>query len=102
MNCAERLVALFGTQAEVARRFRLDRAVVNNWVKCGYVPSRWAMEVEHVTEGKVAAVEVLNEAATMKPVRVKSRGDDDNLFGSSLQGDAMNEFAPVKRIASFH
>ena len=33
MNCAERLVALFGSQAEVARRFQLDRAVVNNWVK---------------------------------------------------------------------
>jgi DNA-binding transcriptional regulator YdaS (Cro superfamily) len=49
MNCAERLVALFGSQAEVARRFRLDRAVVNNWVKSGYVPARWAMEVEHVT-----------------------------------------------------
>ena len=48
MNCAERLVALFGSQAEVARRFRLDRAVVNNWVKSGYVPARWAMEVERV------------------------------------------------------
>ena len=52
MNCAERLVALFGSQAEVARRFRLDRAVVNNWVKSGYVPARWAMEVEHVTGGR--------------------------------------------------
>ena len=28
MNCADRLVALFGSQAEVARQFRLDRAVV--------------------------------------------------------------------------
>jgi alanine-glyoxylate transaminase/serine-glyoxylate transaminase/serine-pyruvate transaminase len=102
MNCAERLVAIFGSQAEVARRFRLDRAVVSNWVKCGYVPSRWAMEVEHVTQGQVAAIEVLNEAATMKPIRVKSRGDNDNLFGSPLLGDAMNDFAPVKRITSFH
>jgi hypothetical protein len=41
---------------------RLDRAVVNNWVKSGYVPARWAMEVEHLTSGQVAAVEVLNEA----------------------------------------
>ena len=47
MNCADRLVAIFGSQAEVARRFRVDRAVVNNWVKSGYVPSRWAVEVEH-------------------------------------------------------
>ena len=73
MNCAERLVELFGSQAEVARRFRLDRAVVNNWVKSGYVPARWAMEVEHVTAGQVTAVEILNEANARKPVRVKSR-----------------------------
>src|SRR3954447_15002684 len=103
MNCAERLVALFGSQAEVARRFRLDRAVVNNWIKSGYVPARWAMEVEHVTEGQISAVEILNEANARKPVRVKSRPDGENLFGSALTGsDAMNEFAPSKRISSFH
>src|SRR5919206_3072216 len=103
MNCAERLVALFGSQADVARRFRLDRAVVNNWVKSGYVPARWAMEVEHVTGGQVSAVEILNEANARKPVRVKSRPDGENLFGSALTGsDAMNEFAPTKRISSFH
>ena len=32
VNCAERLVEMFGTQAEVARAFQLDRAVVHNWV----------------------------------------------------------------------
>ena len=75
MNCAERLVSIFGSQAEVARRFRLDRAVVNNWVKSGYVPARWAMEVENVTGGQVSAVEILNEANARKPVRLKSRPD---------------------------
>jgi alanine-glyoxylate transaminase / serine-glyoxylate transaminase / serine-pyruvate transaminase len=103
MNCAERLVALFGSQAEVARRFRVDRAVVNNWVKSGYVPARWAMEVEHVTGGQVSAVDILNEANARKPVRVKSRPDGENFFGSALNGsDAMNEYAPAKRINSFH
>jgi alanine-glyoxylate transaminase/serine-glyoxylate transaminase/serine-pyruvate transaminase len=103
MNCADRLVAIFGSQAEVARRFRVDRAVVNNWVKSGYVPSRWAVEVEHVTEGKIAAVEVLNDANARKPIRVKSRGEEDSLFGPSLAGsDNMNQFAPAKRIHSFH
>jgi alanine-glyoxylate transaminase / serine-glyoxylate transaminase / serine-pyruvate transaminase len=103
MNCAERLVAIFGSQAEVARRFRLDRAVVNNWVKSGYVPARWAMEVEHVTSGQVSAVEVLNEANARKPVRVKSRPDGENFFGSGLTGShAMNDYAPAKRISSFH
>ena len=103
MNCAERLVALFGSQAEVARRFRLDRAVVNNWVKSGYVPARWAMEVEHVTSGAISAVEILNEANARKPVRVKSRPDGENFFGSALTGShAMNDYAPSKRISSFH
>ena len=60
MNCADRLVALFGSQAEVARQFRLDRAVVNNWVKSGYVPARWAMEVERATNGQIPAVDVLS------------------------------------------
>src|SRR5471030_847584 len=101
MNCAERLVSIFGSQAEVARRFQLDRAVVNNWVKSGYVPARWAMEVERVTSGNLSAVEILNEANAKKPVRVKSRPDD--LFGSPLPGsDAMSDFAPAKRIFSFH
>jgi len=103
MNCAERLVALFGSQAEVARRLRLDRAVVSNWVKSGYVPARWAMEVEALSTGHISAVEVLNEANERKPIRLKSRPDGESLFGSTLPGkNAMNEFAPVKRISSFH
>src|SRR5258708_4031363 len=102
MNCTNRRGEIFGSQADVARAFRLDRAVVNNWVKSGYVLARWAMEVEHVTEGKIAAVEVLNEAHAKKPVKVKSR-PDDHLFGSPLSGkEAMNDFAPAKRISSFH
>jgi alanine-glyoxylate transaminase/serine-glyoxylate transaminase/serine-pyruvate transaminase len=100
MNCAERLVEIFGTQADVARAFQLDRAVVNNWVKTGYVPARWAMEVEQLTNGLIHAVDVLNDAAARKPVRVKSRPDD---FAGAVHGsDAMNKFVPAKRIQSFH
>ena len=103
MNCAERLVELFGSQAEVARRFSLDRAVVNNWVKSGYVPARWAMEVEQVTGGDVTAGDVLNEATERKPIRLKSRPDGENLYVSNSGSDTMsNEFAPSKRIHSFH
>ena len=102
MNCAERLVTLFGSQAEVARRLQLDRAVVNNWVKSGYVPSRWAMEIERVSGGRIAAVDILNEAAAKKPVRVKSR-PEGAFLGSSIPGsDTMEDFAPAKRIFSFH
>jgi len=57
MDCAQRLVDIFGSQAEVARAFQLDRAVVNNWVKSGYVPARWAAEVERVTGGHVTAAD---------------------------------------------
>jgi len=39
-----------------ARAFQLDRAVVHNWVKTGYVPARWAGEVERVTQGRISAL----------------------------------------------
>ena len=104
MNCAERLVDIFGSQAEVARRFRLDRAVVNHWVKSGYVPARWAMEVEQVTGGQVAAVDVLNEATSRKPLKLKSRPDGENFFANAIPGSefTMDKYAPSKRINSFH
>lgn len=100
MNCALRLVELFGSQAEVARAFQLDRAVVHNWVKTGYVPARWAGEVERVTEGRISSVEVINEASAKNPVRVKSRPEDAP-FGMS-ESDPMTQYAPAKRIHSFH
>ncbi|MCC6610930.1 MAG: aminotransferase class V-fold PLP-dependent enzyme [Burkholderiales bacterium] len=100
MSCVERLVSLFGSQAEVARRLSLDRAVVSNWVKSGYVPARWAIEIERVSDGRISAVEILDEAAAKRPVKVKSRPED---FGAPYSGSqAMNEYAPAKRISSFH
>jgi len=101
MNCAARLVEIFGSQADVARAFQLDRAVVNNWVKSGYVPARWAMEVEHATDGRISALEILNEAHAKKPVRVKSR-PDDFVYDAPIGSETMNPYAPAKRIQSFH
>src|SRR3954466_6040906 len=101
MNCAEQLVDIFGSQAEVARAFQLDRAVVHNWVKTGYVPARWAGEVERVTQGRINAVDVINEASAKNPVRVKSR-PEDALFGILSESDPMSQYAPAKRIHSFH
>src|SRR6476659_5384549 len=98
MTCIDRLVGFFGSQAEVARQFRVDRAVVNNWVKSGYVPARWAMEVENASAGQITAAEVLNEATARKPLRMKSRPDGESLFGSPLTGnDNMNTFHPPQR-----
>ena len=99
-NCAERLVSIFGSQAEVARTFRVDRAVVNNWVKSGYVPARWAIEVERVTEGKIGSDEILQEAGRAKPIRVKSRGEEEPHFPTGASN--MNDFSPANRITSFH
>jgi len=101
MNCALQLVELFGSQADVARAFQIDRAVVNNWVKSGYVPARWASEVERLTRGRISAVDVVNEASAKKPVRVKSRPDDAP-FGILQESPVMTQFAPAKRITSFH
>ena len=101
MNCAERLVEIFGSQADVARAFQLDRAVVHNWVKTGYVPVRWAGEVERVTQGRIHAVDIIHEASAKNPVRVKSRPDDAP-FGIPPEDPAMTQYAPVKRITSFH
>ena len=100
MNCATRLVEIFGSQADVARAFQLDRAVVHNWVKTGYVPARWAGEVERVTQGRISSVDVINEASAKNPVRVKSRPDNAP-FGMS-ESDPMTQYAPAKRIHSFH
>ncbi len=100
MNCASRLVELFGSQAEVARAFQLDRAVVHHWVKTGYVPARWAGEVERVTQGRIRSEDVINEASAKNPVRVKSRPDDAP-FGMP-ENDPMTQYAPSKRIHSFH
>src|SRR5882672_4513923 len=90
MNCAERLVEIFGSQADVARAFQLDRAVVHNWVKVGYVPARWAGEVERLTQARIGAVEVINEASAKNPVRVKSRPGDAP-FGILPETDPMSQ-----------
>src|SRR5262245_41075556 len=100
MDCAARLVEIFGSQADVARAFQLDRAVVHNWVKTGYVPARWAGEVERVTQGRISAVEIINEASAKNPIRVKSRPEHIP-FGLS-ETSSMTQYAPTKRIQSFH
>ena len=103
-NCATRLVALFGSQAEVARRLQLDRAVVSHWIKVGYVPARWGTEIELATDGRITASEIVAEASSRKPIKLKSRPDGEGPFGSTLQGsDTMSlQYAPSKRITSFH
>jgi len=100
VNCVEKLVEMFGSQADVARAFQLDRAVVHHWIKMAYVPARWAGEVERITQGRISALEVINEASAKNPVRVKSRPEHVP-FGLT-ESDPMSQYAPTKRIQSFH
>ena len=104
MNCATHLVELFGSQAEVARAFQLDRAVVHHWVKSGYIPARWAGEVERLTQGRISSVDIVNEASAKSPVRVKSRPGDAQFGMPDLrhESESMSQYAPNKRITSFH
>jgi hypothetical protein len=102
----EEAVATFERKGNVvstegARAFQLDRAVVHNWVKTGYIPARWAGEVERVTQGRISALEVIHEASVKNPVRVKSRPEDAP-FGILSESDPMSQYAPSKRIQSFH
>jgi alanine-glyoxylate transaminase/serine-glyoxylate transaminase/serine-pyruvate transaminase len=100
-HCAARLVEIFGSQAEVARAFQVDRAVVHHWVKSGYIPARWAGEVERLTQGRIGAIEVVEEANAKNPVRLKSRPAHAP-FGTDAENAAMTQYAPAKRITSFH
>src|SRR4029078_5103402 len=100
MDCASRLVELFGRQADVARAFQLDRAVVHNWVKTGYVPARWAGEVERVTQGRISALDVIHTASAKNPLRMRPRLEQVP-FGL-YKTDPMSQYAPSKRIQSFH
>jgi DNA-binding transcriptional regulator YdaS (Cro superfamily) len=64
-NPATRLVARFGSNAEVAKHFSVTREAVRLWLKNGIPPDR-ALEVEERTEGEVTAMEVLNYAKQQK------------------------------------
>jgi len=51
------------------------------------------MEVEHVTDGKIAAVEVLNEAHAKKPMKSKSRPRRSSFDGRLSRERSQDNFA---------
>src|SRR5207237_39862 len=87
-----------GFQRGLASQF--DRAVVHHWMKMEYVPARWAGEVERITQGRISALEIINEASAKNPVRVKSR--PEHLPFGLPESEPMSQYAPSKRIQSFH
>src|SRR3972149_2070739 len=101
LNCAERLVAIFGSQAKVARAFRLDRAVVNNWEKSGYVPARGEVEVEGATGGGISYpdpifVEMMEELNSL--LRYASQTKNPLTFPVSGPGSVGMEYCFVNLV----
>jgi len=101
MNCAVRLVEIFGSQAGSPRVPARPRGR-QQLGESGYVPARWAMEVEQVTDGKIAALEVLNEAQVKKPVKVNRVPTIICSGRHSLERKPWTISLPPKRISSFH
>lgn len=58
----QRALDCFDTRAEFGRQIGETRQVVNYWCQIGYVPPAHALKVSNATAGKVAVMELLNEA----------------------------------------
>src|SRR4051812_688331 len=72
MNCAEQLVDIFGSQADVARAFRLDRAVVRRGVRTVVVAALWAGEGGPISQARISPPKDIMEATANTPGRAKS------------------------------
>lgn len=62
MSCVERMLKLYGGVSAVGRVMRLSRQNVNSWKVRGYIPPKYAFEVERITKGQIKASEVMGEA----------------------------------------
>jgi DNA-binding transcriptional regulator YdaS (Cro superfamily) len=57
----ERTIKHFGSQSAVARALGLTYQAVQHWET---IPTKWALEIEKKTDGKITAREVLEAAAS--------------------------------------
>lgn len=62
MSCVERILTLYGGTSATARVMKLDRQHVHSWKKRGYIPPKYAHEIERITKGEIKAKEILDEA----------------------------------------
>ena len=74
MNSLEKLVDYFnGNLSELTRTLNIKRTLINYWRdKVGYIPEEYALRVERITGGQIAAQEVLYDAEQHKG-KVKAR-----------------------------
>jgi len=54
----EKIIAYFGSRAEMARRLSVDPAAVSQWGLYGIPPAR-AIEIEQITQGDFKAVDTV-------------------------------------------
>lgn len=57
-NAIDDLIEYFGNTSDTAHALKVDRQLVDGWVKQGYIPFARGEEIEAVTEGKVTASHV--------------------------------------------
>lgn len=57
-----RALDCFDTRVEFGRQVGETKQVINYWCQIGYVPPAHALKVSNATAGKVAVMELLNEA----------------------------------------
>lgn len=73
-SCPQKLVDMFGgSPSNTARKVKVERQNVFNWLKAGYIPTQHALDIYEITEGKVDLVEMLKEAREVKPPKIKCR-----------------------------
>lgn len=73
-SCPQKLVDLYGgSPSNAARKVKVERQNVFNWLKAGYIPTQHALDISRITEGKLDLIEMLEEAQEVKPLKLKCR-----------------------------
>ena len=59
----EQLIEIFGNESKTAIALKMDRQVIHNWVKKGFIPYKNGKLIEEPTEGKIPGIHVWEDAA---------------------------------------
>ena len=65
MSPAEKLVELLGSNADVARKFKITREAVRQWMERG-IPEDRALDVEELTRGDISAYDILKHRKKLR------------------------------------
>lgn len=59
LNKVEELIEHFGSPNKLAGILDVSSAAISQWVKEGYLPPLRAIQIEHVTNGKFLAIDLV-------------------------------------------